>query len=111
MNSEQPREGAQSSGTNDETGGLDIGVDPGSADLGDDVYRDETNRGSVLGGDRAPGGAGALDPGNTDLGDDVYRGTTNRGSDVGASTPTLDGIFDPRNADLGDDADREAFNR
>ncbi len=111
MNSEEPSEGAPSSAASDETGGLDLGVDPGTVDLGDDVYRDEVNRGSVVGTAPSVGGTGLLDPGNTDLGADVYRDATNRGSDVGASTPTLDGIFDPRNADLGDDGDREAFNR
>ena len=49
------------------------GVDPGTTDLGDDVYRTETNQGSVLENDLNPGLEGGFDPGTTDLGDDVQR--------------------------------------
>ncbi len=49
------------------------GVDPGTTDLGDDVYRTETNQGSVLENDLNPGLEGGFDPGTTDLGDDVHR--------------------------------------
>lgn len=50
-----------------------LDIDPGTTDLGDDVNREATNRGTVLGDDNNAAMEGGLDPGNTDLGDDVYR--------------------------------------
>ena len=93
----------------DETGGLDIAFDPGTTDLGDDVYRDDANRGSVLGSAGEAGTAGIFDPGNADLGDDVYRDTTNRDGVLdGGGNTGLDGALDPGNADLGPDVYRDA---
>ncbi len=60
--------------------GLPIPIDPGTTDLGDDVYRDADNHGSSLGDTPRPAdvdpGSGLpirIDPGTLDLGDDVYR--------------------------------------
>jgi|GEM_PF-4330859 len=92
----------------DETG-LNLSVEPGLTDLGDDVYRDVTNSGSHLDGDTNMGLEGGLDPGNTDLGDDVYRDATNQGSVLDGSTNSgLEGDLDPGNTDLGDDVYRTA---
>ncbi len=54
-------------------GGIDLSLDPGTTDLGDDVYRDAGNSGGLLDDVRPKGLEGGLDPGNTDLGPDVYR--------------------------------------
>ncbi len=48
------------------------GVDPGSTDLGDDVYRDDVNRGTTL-PESHNQMTGGIDAGNADLGSDVYR--------------------------------------
>ncbi len=48
------------------------GVDPGSADLGDDVNRNASNRGTSM-PDEPRTMTGGIDAGNADLGDDVYR--------------------------------------
>jgi hypothetical protein len=59
---------------------LPLPVEPGTTDLGDDVYRGADNAGSSLGdaprtADVDPGSGlpNRIDPGTTDLGDDVYR--------------------------------------
>lgn len=95
-----------------EDSGLDIPVDPGTTDLGDDVHRGATNppptpsRRDV---DPASGLAIGIDPGSTDLGDDVYRDDRNYGSGLDqAHNPGLEGGLDPGNTDLGDDVYRDA---
>ncbi len=110
--SDEQRDVGSAPNPDGETGGLPIAFDPGTTDLGDDVYRDDVNRGSVLGSDREPGTTGIFDPGNADLGDDVYRDTTNRDGILdGTGGSILDGALDPGNTDLGPDVYRDADER
>ena len=92
--------------------GLDIPIDPGTTDLGDDVYRGVTNPAptpSTRDVDPASGLAIGIDPGTTDLGDDVYRDESNQGSGLDqVNNPGLEGGLDPGNTDLGDDVYRDA---
>ncbi len=92
--------------------GLDIPIDPGTTDLGADVYRGATNPAptpSRRDVDPASGLAIGIDPGATDLGDDVYRDDSNHGSGLDqTSNPGLEGGLDPGNTDLGDDVYRDA---
>jgi hypothetical protein len=114
MSDEQPeikveRVGPSPGGDQDTSGGLDLPVEPGTTDLGDDVSRTETNRDSQLRGDPSAGLEGGLDPGNNDLGDDVYRTATNRDSNImNETTQGSGGIMDAGNTDLGPDVYRNA---
>lgn len=86
-----------------------FGYDPGTTDLGPDVYRDTTNSGSTLGDATTTGLEGGIDPGTTDLGNDVYRNAGNSDVEMGGGGYTgLEGGIDPRTTDLGDDVYREA---
>ncbi len=104
---------------------LPLPVEPGTTDLGDDVYRGADNDGSVLGDTPRSGtshtdfdpGSGLpilIDPGTTDLGDDVYRDADNHGSSLGDAPRAADvdpgsGLpirIDPATLDLGDDVYR-----
>lgn len=69
----------------DPASGLPLPVDPGTTDLGDDVYRGDDSSGSITGSgssnadsDLASGLPLSIDPGTTDLGDDVYRNADDR---------------------------------
>lgn len=60
--------------------GLPLPIEPGTTDLGDDVYRGDDNSGSTLGSTQRSAdvdpGSGLpirIDPGVTDLGDDAER--------------------------------------
>jgi hypothetical protein len=60
-------------GSLDESGGLDLDFDPGTTDLGFDVYREAGLDEEILPLDDESTMEGGLEPGNTDLGPDVYR--------------------------------------
>ena len=79
-------------------------LDPGTTDLGDDVYRGADDRESTLGGGTGSTLEGGIDAGTTDLGDDVYRDEANQGSILGGDIAgELEGGIDAGATDLGDD--------
>jgi hypothetical protein len=96
-------------GGTDNAAGLPIDIDPGTTDLGDDVYRGATPS-EGLGGGTGSELEGGLGAGLTDLGDDVYRDTSNEGSSLGDTGTGLEAGIDPGLTDLGDDVYRDAGN-
>lgn len=102
---DQSTGGAPTTG-NDIDNASGLPLDPGTTDLGDDVYRDAEDRGSTLGGGTGSGLEGGLDAGLTDLGDDVYRDADNSGSTLSGTGGELEGGFDAGTTDLGDDVSR-----